>query len=238
MSYVRARQLLLNAARQYQQERGTFSRQEIVARINELKYLSAQKKIPRITLRKEILHLENKLQGVMEIEEHLLKQKQHESAKITALKHQIAVLKERLATTGSKDLHTKVERLTHLLGEQAARKNVPEEVALSKKVLAEQVTSFPKMPDRERMNRLQQRLSLLKQEIEIQKELGNATDAIEQKVALLEQKLQQYFSKELEQVKHTILFEAPPVMAVTTEPEMDIEKELPLPPPPRMTRRS
>ena len=236
MSFFNATQLLGIAAREYQQRKETFSTVEIVARINELKYLSAQKKIPRITLRKEILHLENKLKGVMEAEEQILRQKQHESAKIKALKHQIAMLKERLAATGNKDLHKKVERLTHLLGDQAARKNMPTEIALSKRVLAEQIP-VTSMPDQERMNRLQQRLSLLKQEIEIQKELGNSTDAIEQKVALLEQKLEQYVSKEPLQVKHTILFEAPPVAAAVSEPDIDLEKELPLPPPPRMGRK-
>ena len=238
MSYVRLRQFLVNVARQYQRERETFSRQEIVAKINEIKYLSAQKKIPRITLRKEILHLENKLKGVMEMEQQVLRQKQQESAKVKTLKHQIAVLKERLAATGDKDLHKKVERLTHLLGEHAAKKNVRDEVALSRSVMVEQKAfSLPTMPDSERLNRLEQRLNLLKQEVEIQKHQGNSTDAIEQKITLLEQKLQEYSSKEPAQIKHTILFESPPATAVMPDLESDIEKELPLPPPPRMRKR-
>lgn len=241
MSLLQARQLLLHAARHYQQQRGTFSRQEIVAKINEIKYLSAQKKIPRITLRKEILHLENKLQGVLEIEQQFRKQQQQESAKVKSLKQEIAMLKRRLEAAHNKNLHRKVERLTHLLGEQAARKQVRDDVAISTKNIAER----KKVPahgaaDQERIGRLQQRLSLLKSEVEIQKSLGNSTDDIEQKITLLEQKLQEYSSQSRGEIKHTLFFETPPPTAEfkKLDMEIEVERELPLPPPPRMRRKN
>ncbi len=241
MSLLQARQLLLRAARHYQQQRGTFSRQEIVAKINEIKYLSAQKKIPRLTLRKEILHLENKLQGVLEIEQQFRKQQQQESAKVKSLKQEITVLKRRLETAGNKNLHRKVERLTHLLGEQSARKQVRDEIALStQNIAAHKKLPVQALPERERIERLQQRLSLLKSEVEIQKSLGNSTEDIEQKIALLEQKLQEYSSQSRGEIKHTLFFETPLPAAEfkKLDLEIEVERELPLPPPPRMRRKN
>ena len=49
MTNLSAQELLVKAAKFSQQKVEAFSRKEIVEKINEIKYLSAQKKIPRLT---------------------------------------------------------------------------------------------------------------------------------------------------------------------------------------------
>ena len=103
MGSLKAKQLLLRAAKYLDKERSKYSKQEIVKKINEIKYLSAQKKVPRLTLRKEIIHLENKLGTVLEFEKDLLKKKKEESTKVKALKKQIVSLKNKLTTYKDKN---------------------------------------------------------------------------------------------------------------------------------------
>src|SRR3989338_6141144 len=115
MSFFQAYQLLGAAAREYQYQQEAFSTAEIVARINEIKYLSAQRKIPKLSLRKEILHLEEKVKSLSELEQHRLKQKHRESAQEKVLKKHLAELKRRLAATNEKDIHRKMDRITSLM---------------------------------------------------------------------------------------------------------------------------
>lgn len=128
MSFFNAYQLLRETAREYHHQRETFSTVEIAARINEIKYLSAQKKVPKISLRKEIVHLERQLSTIREVEQHLLNQKKHESAKVKSMKKQIGELQGRLAATEDKDMQQKLDRLSQLLGDYLAKKTTEEEV--------------------------------------------------------------------------------------------------------------
>ncbi len=137
MGSLKTKQLLLKAAKYLDKERAKFSRQEIIKKINEIKYLSAQKKVPRLTLRKEIIHLENRLGTVIESEKKLLKKKKEESTKVQALKKQIVSLKKKLTTYEDKNLDKKVEKLSHLLAEFLAKHGSKEDIELSKKVLKE-----------------------------------------------------------------------------------------------------
>ncbi len=261
MSFVNASQVLLRAAQHYQKEKLTFSREEISKRINEIKYLSAQKKVPKLTLRKEIIHLENKLQGVYELERKMATQKRQESAKVTALKRQNAELQKKLAAAEDKDLQKKVEKLTQLLGEYTAQRGVREDVALA---LAEVqgVKATPlKIPAEEpnldvvqqRLDALQDRLKMLKQEVDITKELKKKIPPqLEKSVDLIQQKVNEMYTRypqllqkrmaafappiiEKKEVKHTLLFDTPPV-TVPEDEDMESEKELPLPPPPKMKK--
>ncbi len=127
--------LLSRVATNYKQQKDTFSSQEITTKIKEIKYLTAQKKIPRLTLRKEIIHLENKLNGIMNLENSLLQQKKQESAKITVLKKQISVLHKKIAISEDKDIQKKIERLSHLLGEMLAKKRCAQDIKLNQDML-------------------------------------------------------------------------------------------------------
>jgi hypothetical protein len=137
MGSLKAKQLLFKAAKYLEKERANFSRQEIVKKVNEIKYLSSQKKVPRLTLRKEIIHLENKLAGVIDLEKKLNQTKKHEAKRVTSLKKQITNLKKRLAVCEDKEMKKKVEKLSHLLGEFLAKHGSQDDVELSKKVLKE-----------------------------------------------------------------------------------------------------
>ncbi len=269
-------QLLQSASHHYWQGRQAFSKAEIQKKINEIKYLSAQKKVPRITLRKEIIHLENKLQSIFDLEQAVLQQKRRESGKVLSLKKQIQALQQRLATAEDKDLQKKVDRLTHLLGDYLAQRKVKEELkikgmphvrrkSLVKLTLGETEVVSDEM--RSRVGNLQERIQLLKQAVEVSRGLGKDKEvqSLQLKINALEEKVQQYLRKhpelvieipeppllkveaetEEEQIKHTILF-GPPTPAETlveeraesvggeaAEEDLELEKELPLPPPPR-----
>ena len=69
MNVLKARQLLVKAAQMSLKEREIFSKERLVQRLQEIKYLGSQKKVPKITLRKEIIHLEEDLSGLFSFDE-------------------------------------------------------------------------------------------------------------------------------------------------------------------------
>lgn len=192
MSLFYARQLLLNAAIEFQHGRQSFSRDQISKKINEIKYLSTQKKVPRVSLRKEIAHLEFLLHGVMELDKNLAQQKHQDSAKVTALKRQISQLKHKLVAASDKSLPHKVEKLSHVLGDYMARKDTTEEIVAAA-ISSPSASSSSQTYDPQRLESLRQRLEALKQELEIMKHLESKDpskiDLIQAKIGLLEQKL-------------------------------------------------
>ncbi|HLC70760.1 MAG TPA: hypothetical protein VJI32_02070 [Candidatus Nanoarchaeia archaeon] len=214
MSFFNATQLLGIAAREYQQRKETFSTAEITARINEIKYLSGQKKVPKLSLRKEIVHLEQKLSTVMDVEQRMLAQKKQESMKEKNLKKQVADLKHRLASAHNKDVQKKLDRITGLLGDYVAKKRTEEEVKaaiaqlkgdkgiikspkLKLVVNAEQKESLilpPIKDEQPRIEMLQQRVAMLKGEWELLKILKKdmLAKGVEEKITLLEEKLNKY----------------------------------------------
>lgn len=238
MTSFRTIQLLGRIASVAQHEKESFSKLEIVKKINEIKYLSSQKKVPKLTLRKEIIHLESQLKGVMELERKLLLEKNKESTKVIALKRQMEMIRNKLHADEG-DMDKKVERLSHLLGEHLARKEVSREVTF-----AEGVNALPteKKKDPEtaaKVMKLQRHLELLKSELGLHKELETKNPeelrALEDKIAVIEEKLQRYkqFLPEEKpiEVKHKLLFGH---SAEVKDEEADTESQLPLPPPPRM----
>ncbi len=253
MSSLKAIQLLSKAALIAKEERKTFSGEGISKKIQDIKYLSSQKKVPRLSLRKEVILLENQLQKVVEVEEKLSKEKDKESIAVAALKQQITILKNKLKAVEDLALEKKVNHLSFLLGEHLARKEIPSEVALSSlEIAAPLPTTNADLAKKAEM--LQKRLEALKQELNITKELGNKTPAeirqIEERIKAFEEKLREFYEHYPEampeeggvegpvpEVKHTLLF-AEPKEAVEVEEEVkEAERELPLPPPPRMRRR-
>lgn len=245
MSHYKAKQLLISAAGYYRREKESISKLEIRKKINEIKYLSAQKKVPKISLRKEIIHLENTLESVFELEKTLLKQKTKEAAKIDALKKEVNTLRKALVASKDKDLRKKVDKLTHVLGEFKAKDEIGRDVALSKKVAAERkfkVIKTPKVLDPHTIARVEQmedRLEALKHDLMLHKEKYHDTEKItqiEQKIHLVEKSLDLFYKRHPQIIprvvtegKQTLLFEELP-----REEEIVLEKELPLPPPPRM----
>ena len=227
---LNAYQLLQSASQHYWQGRQTFSKEEIQKKINEIKYLSAQKKVPRITLRKEIIHLENKLQSIFNLEQAILHQKRRESGKVLALKRQIQALQQRLATAEDKDLQKKVDRLTHLLGDYLAQRKVKEEVkvhlvpkmrrkSLARITLGETEVVTEEM--RSRVRNLQERVQLLKQAAEVSRGLGKDKEvqSLQMKITVMEGKVQQYLQKHPELMIELAELPEPALLEVEAETE-------------------
>ncbi len=137
MTPLKQKQLLYNLSKYYQAEKEAFSKIEIVKRLNEIKYLSSQKNVPKLSLRKKIQHLEQQLESIAQFEETIIKEKNRESAKVIALKKQIKSMREQLGSNEENHLHKKVDKLNHLIGESLAKKKVKEDIELSKKILEE-----------------------------------------------------------------------------------------------------
>ncbi len=272
MSSLHTLQLLTTAARLAQDERESFSKIEIAKKLQDIKYLSSQKKVPRLSLRKDIIHLENQLQGVLELEERFTREKNKESIIVASLKQQITVLRNKLRAVEDLDLDKKVDHLSFLLGEHLAKREIAGEVALTEAVPVEEtpVTELveEKIEDKhqaslntaKKATLLQRRLEALKHELEIHRELGNKKPQeikqIEATIKAFEEKLQQYYEQHPEamlqevgtvdvpakfDVKHKMLF---PQTEIKEEEKVEVseevkaaERQLPLPPPPRMRKR-
>ena len=246
MNSLFTRQLLIKAAQIAQREREVFSKQEIIQKINEIKYLSSQKKVPKLTLRKEIIHLENKLKSVLVLEKKLAQHKYHESIKIIFLKKEIKSLRTKLSLFEDQDFSKKINKISHLLNEQSAMKGVNDEVELCKMVLKEnKIRKTIKLNPLiiGRVNSLQNRLNSLKQELKINLELENKSPEeikkIQQKAELIQQKLVLFYEEHPEflagemnkiEVKHHMMMT--PVQKIVER--VTSYKPLPLPPPPRI----
>jgi hypothetical protein len=286
MAKIKARQLLNRAAVNYKIRKENFNKQEIVKKINELKYLSAQKKVPKLTLKKEIIHLEKKLEGIFDLEKSMFRQRKRESSKVKELKKQISSLKKKLAVNENGDLQRKVEKLSHLLGDLMAKRETKKGVELGRRVSHElknkKRTVKPVVKKEilsedeiDKVEMLHHKLKMLKHEFEINKELGQKNPvmlkAMEGKIGFIEDKLKKYSHKNLtcpiipevehphnaprisskinvdKEDRHHLLFDAPPSVEVVSHEnsveetetlitDAELERELPLPPPPRMTR--
>ncbi len=285
--------MLTTAARLARDERESFSKVEINKKLQDIKYLSSQKKVPRLSLRKDIIHLENQLQGVLELEERFARHKDKESVTVASLKQQITVLKNKLRAVEDLDLDKKVDHLSFLLGEHLAKREIAGEVALSEAVApasvlpSEEKAQTPEVAEEKvkeqeeektegeiredkhqasldtgkKTAMLQKRLEALKQELEIHRALETKKPQemklIEEKIALFEEKLEQYYELHPEamlhevgtvdlpadfEVKHKMLFpqavkEEDEEVEEPSEDVKEAQRALPLPPPPRMKRK-
>ncbi|NQV91682.1 hypothetical protein HQ489_04365 [Candidatus Woesearchaeota archaeon] len=226
--------LLSTLAVEYQNEIESFNRQEISKKINEIKYLAGQKNVPKLTLRREIAQLEQRLHGVYELEKKVLKLKKIENVKIGSLKRQNTILKKKLEASQDKNLHHKVGKLSHLLGENLARKEVGRDVGLhmTSKGSDNEIVEESLDSGTAQLEMLYHRLSAVKSELEMMKEMEkdiSKVKLIEAKILLLQEKLDKLgggkqFAVVRDQPKHTMKFDLPIVS----------EHELPLPPPPKI----
>lgn len=207
MSSLKTKQLLSNVAKEHESSKRTFSKKEIKDKINEIKYLSSQKTVPKLSLRKEIMHLERKLESVFEIEKKLLKSKKSENSKVQSLKRQIMMLKKRLQSTQDEELRKKVAKLSHLLGDALAKSDSQKDIELSKNILGavddieEQRKNIHQNNQRveHRIRLVMNRLHMLKQELELNKKLEKGDpkqiQKITQGIGLLEKNLEMYKTK-------------------------------------------
>jgi hypothetical protein len=239
MASLTTRALLTRAAEAYIGEKKAFSKEEIVKRVNEIKYLSSQKKVPKLTLRKEIIHLETRLQDIFELEKKMYAKEKAESIKVSALKKEITLLKKRIATSEDKDLQKKVDKLSHLLGETLARKVSVEDVALTREISHKDKVNLKSGKNKlEMVQTLLDRLKIVRKEVMARKEINpKIVEKMEEKIDTIGKKLMSYFPEEAPVIvenkpRHKIIFAAPEPVKID---EMAIEKELPLPPPPRMS---
>ncbi|HLC91363.1 MAG TPA: hypothetical protein VJI15_06370 [Candidatus Nanoarchaeia archaeon] len=238
--------LLEKLADASQRDREIISKEEIKKKINEIKYLSTQKKVPKLTLRKEIIHLENEFKKMDVLEQKIGRLQKSHHAKVASLKKENAALRQRLAATGDGDISNKVNKLSHLIGESLAKKEVHDDVLLSEKI-AQDIKDAPEAAQRATM--MKQRLDMLKQELENSKakeaENPEKIGIIEQMIANVEQSLAQFAPSEQEEppgwysqeslekqplepeIKHDLIFHPPPPKKRFVNTGV-----LPLPPPP------
>ena len=130
MVRLKTRQLLDSVAKMQDSQSKNMSRDEIKKKIDEIKYLSGKNKVPRLSLQKEILHLENKLGSLFDVERRLLLQSKRENSQIVALKKQVSNLKLKLDKSSGTDIETKIEKLTYVLGELLAKSDTADNVRL------------------------------------------------------------------------------------------------------------
>ena len=241
MVSISTQHLLARTAQLYNVKHRAFSKEEIVRKVNEIKYLSSQKKVPKLTLRKEIVHLENKLQIIFNLEKQIFEHEKKESAKVAAMRKEMAALKERLAQSEDKDLRMKVDRLSHVLGETLAKKSSIEDVALSTKIVKE----YQRKDDDKRkkltlIHALDERLKILKMELADRTELNpTVAEKLNAQIKLIEERLQRFLPRtevpvEREKVQHKMIFYPPKPEPIRID-TVELERELPLPPPPRMS---
>jgi hypothetical protein len=235
MSHLKSKKLLVNAAKAQRNMKEKISRKEIEHKINEIKYLASQKNVPKLSLRKEIIHLENKLENVFEMEKKLLHTKNNESTKISSLKRQIDILKTRLEHAQDEDLREKVGKLSHLLGDALAKSQSKTDIKLSKEILSimDEVEKAKRDANKDnkliskRVIMILHRVKSLKHEIEINaklqkgdpgklKKISDSLNILEQKLEAFKTKNPQLFASMVEaldpnrdeNVKHSMLFSA------------------------------
>ncbi len=241
MVSLQAYQLLIKAAHAFESQRRAFSSIEIANRINEIKYLAKQKKIPKANLHREIMHLEKQLSGLQEIERLLLERKKQESVQITVLKKQIAQLRKKLALTKDAELQKKLTKLSYLLGDFLAKRGTEQDIELSQKLLA----GLKEKPvkTRQKIEDFQQKLTVLKAQLAQASALDPArVEQLSAMITNLEDRIRTLLEaaivKEEGEVKHELLFETfPTIEGLTAEEQKVLEEELPIPSPPRLVKR-
>jgi len=229
MPSLKAYQLLINASKQSEEKEIGASPEDLKRRLNEIKYLISQKTIPRLSLRKEVLELEQGLKGMISVDQELKQKKSRGTLKIASLKSQMDQLKKQLEAAKNKDLNKKVEKLSHLIGESLAYHETNQDISLN------QIKEEAAPEDKTKLlNELQQRLSSLKLNLSLDDyDNEKKAEKVKERVTILEGKIQALQNKmgiipESRQSKHTLLFHLKPDDKI-----LKFEKELPLPPPPR-----
>jgi hypothetical protein len=204
MSILTTKRLLYRAAHQFQRRRRKIPKEEIARRLKRLKAL-AEKKAPPVEVRRELIGLQRKLQGVFELEKELREEEKKEKKEIALLKKQIASLRKRIALAEDKDLQRKVDRIAFIVGDLMAKHETAREIearkVIQQAIKREQEKVIPPPPAR-RLELLEQKLATVK----AKKQLPPAEiKELERRIAALKERIQQ----EQGEIKHTMLFGAP-----------------------------
>lgn len=207
-----AYQLLLHASHSAEELELALSPPEILQQMHELKALTAQKNVPKLTVRREVLELEKKLHSLLTFEDRFRRKTQRETLKTTALREQLARMRKRLAACEDKDLHKKMDKVTHLLGESLVRQEVAEEI--SRAAAEKPQESEPETVRRKQLQKLQEHLHALQSRLTLleEKEVSpKQLERVKQTLALIEGKVQALYRQFGEEVpaqkaKHTLLF--------------------------------
>lgn len=204
--------LLLHASRSAEEVELVLSPPEILQQMHELKALTAQKNVPKLTVRREVLDLEKKLHSLLTFEDRFRRKMQRETLKTTALREQLARMRKRLAACEDKDLHQKMDRVTHLLGESLVRQEVAEDISRTE---AEKPTeSEPEVVRSKQLQMLEEHLHAVQRRFAFleEKEVpAEQLERVKQTLALIEGKLQAAHRQLGEEAmtkkaKHTLLF--------------------------------
>ncbi|MBT4539797.1 hypothetical protein HOI26_04345 [Candidatus Woesearchaeota archaeon] len=175
---LRSQQFLLKLANLQRHEATAFSHNTVKKHIKELKYLASQKHVPKLTIRKQIIHLEQQLSGVKDLELQLQRQRKHESVKVASLKREITRLRKELQLAHNPQIKKKVQKLSHLLSENLAQ-NVTKEAVKQVKNKLQVPIKKPISTQIRPSALLLTRIQALKHELELQKTLGKDEDKIE-----------------------------------------------------------
>lgn len=257
MSSLKAQQLLHELARLSDKQRGSFSREEIISKINQIKYLSGQRSIPKVQIKREIAQLEEQMHKVFDLEAQLKKLKKNDAEKTALLKKQIAALRAKIAQSEDRDLSKKVARLSYLLGDLLAKRGTSEDIKTNERLLKEMEVRLY-LPAKKKVievagvdksSSLKEKLAVLKQKVEGYKSAGLdpiKISMIEIQIAELERKIYPASLPEntdistppvldRSNIRHEMFFDTPVKVSEQKTGVLD-ESELPLPPPPKMKK--
>jgi len=262
MVSLKAKQILVRAAKLTQRKEEKINRREIEKKIHQIKYLAGKKKISKATLKKQINSLERQLKGVLLLEKKLKSTKKAEDKKIKVFKEQIKDLKSKLVHAKDVTLRRKVNKLSHMIGDMLAQQDVRKEIKFEKKrknfiTQTEKITiekvyelkerlgkirAAGKYPD-EKIAQLEQRLYNMEKKLDLSpttldvSPTGRPRESISTSGTSNEPE-----SSTSPPVKHKMLFgpnkdeNIEKIQPALDKLEDDID-ELPIPPPPRIKKK-
>ncbi len=232
MSSLRSKQLLIKFAKASQEKVEKINKKKINKKINQIKYLSSRKKISKTTLKKEIMELEKELRGILLLKDKLKKKTKEENKQISQLKKQVRDLREKMSASQNNDLRKKVEKLSHIIGDIVAKKEIKKEVEFekTKKILDEQMINEQEVTLR-RIDDLQKRISAIKKSKEYPKE---KIAQLEKRLRKLEENIDVSSAVDEPEIQHKMLF-GPNSKQIRLPSSSDLTK-LPIPPPPKRVR--
>lgn len=254
---LKAKQILVRAAKLTQQKDEKINKREIEKKIHQIKYLSGKKKISKVTLKKQINSLEKQLRGILSLEKKLNTKKKKDDQKIQDFKKQIKDLKRKLSQAKDVHLRKKVNKLSHMVGDLMAQQDVRKEVKFEKE--KNKIVSFTEKITIEKIYELKKRLNKIRASGKYSPE---KIDLMEKKLFDMEKKLdlspvslsasptgaprdipmEKGSTSPSEPVKHKMLFgSGKEEVAKEIQPKLekledDID-ELPIPPPPRIKKK-
>jgi DNA repair exonuclease SbcCD ATPase subunit len=205
MLSLKPKQLLLKAAKLSQKEE-KISGREIEKKINQIKYLTSIKKIPKTALRKEITRLEKHLKSVFLLEKKLKENEKEKSKEITALKKQLRELRQKISVSKDATLTKKIEKISHLLGDLMAKETAKKEVRFeeTKRKIEEKFSQKPApVLTLKKIDELQEKIIILKKSGKCPPE---KIAQLKRRLSILETKLPIRTISRKNTIKHRMLF--------------------------------